>query len=34
MFGSMVSTNLGCAQTFQFYRCATYFDIDGGLLVK
>lgn len=34
MFGSMVSTHLGCTQTFQFYEFAQYFDIDGALLVK
>ena len=34
MFGSMVSTHLGCTQTFQFYKYAKYFDIDGALLVK
>ena len=34
MFGSMVSTHLGCTQTFQFYQFAKYFDIDGALLVK
>ncbi len=30
----MVSTHLGCTQTFQFYQYAKYFDIDGALLVK
>lgn len=34
MFGSMCSTQLGCAQTFQFYPYAQYLDIDGALLVK
>lgn len=34
MFGSMVSTHLGCTQTFQFNEYACYFDIDGALLVK
>ena len=34
MFGSMCSTQLGCAQTFQFYPLAQYMDIDGSLLVK
>jgi hypothetical protein len=34
MFGSMVSTHLGCTQTFQFFNFATYFDIDGALLTS
>jgi len=34
MFGSMVSTHLGCTQTYQFHEYAQYFDIDGALLVK
>lgn len=34
MFGSMVSTHLGCTQTFQFHKYSKYFDIDGALLLK
>lgn len=34
MFGTMVSTNLGCTQTFQLSPFAAYLDIDGSLLVK
>jgi hypothetical protein len=34
MFGSMVSTQLGCTQIFQFHPLAQYFDIDGALLVS
>ena len=34
MFGSMVSTQLGCTQSFQLYPLSNYFDIDGSLLVK
>ena len=34
MFGIMVTTKLGCAQTFQLHPLARYMDIDGDLLVK
>jgi len=34
MFGSMVSTQIACSQTFQLHPLATYFDVDGALLVK
>lgn len=34
MFGTMVSTQLGCTQTFQFYPLAHFLDVDGALLTK
>lgn len=34
MLGSMVSTHLGCSQTYGLYPLAQYLDIDGALLVK
>lgn len=34
MLGSMVSTQLGCAQTYALHPLTRYLDIDGSLLVK
>ena len=34
MYGSMVSTQLGCTQTYMLAPLCTYMDIDGSLLVK
>ncbi len=33
MFGSMVSSQLGCTQVYEFRQFGQYFDIDGALLV-
>ena len=34
MLGTMVTTNLGCTQTFQMHPLVRFFDIDGSLLVN
>jgi L-alanine-DL-glutamate epimerase-like enolase superfamily enzyme len=34
MLGSMVSTHLGCTQTFSLHPLTRYLDVDGALLVK
>lgn len=34
MLGSMVSTHLGCTQTYQLKPLARWLDVDGSLLVE
>jgi hypothetical protein len=34
MLGSMVSSQLGCTQTYSLHPLAEYLDVDGSLLLE
>lgn len=34
MLGSMVSTHLGCTQTYSLHPLTQFLDVDGALLVR